>query len=81
MQTIIAPTDFSNISLNAVNYAADMAMALNANLLILHAIELPINANKLYHECDAAAMPLVAIVDETQIFLVPIFHPFYVFLE
>jgi nucleotide-binding universal stress UspA family protein len=54
MQTIIAPTDFSNISLNAVNYAADMAMALNTNLLILHAIELPINANKLYHECDAA---------------------------
>src|ERR1700759_5606022 len=49
-----APADFSGISLNAVNYAADMAMALNANLLVLHAIELPINANELYGEPDAA---------------------------
>jgi nucleotide-binding universal stress UspA family protein len=54
MQTIITPTDFSDISLNAVNYAADMAMALNANLLILHAIELPINANQPYDESDVA---------------------------
>ncbi len=43
MQTIIAPTDFSGISLNAVNYAADMALALNANLWVLHAIELPVS--------------------------------------
>jgi nucleotide-binding universal stress UspA family protein len=42
MQTIIAPTDFSDISLNAVNYAADMAVALNVHLLILHAEELPL---------------------------------------
>jgi nucleotide-binding universal stress UspA family protein len=41
MKTIIAPTDFSPVSLNAVNYAADMAMAINAHLLILHATELP----------------------------------------
>jgi len=40
MRTIIAPTDFSDISLNAVNYAADMAVALGANLLILHATKL-----------------------------------------
>lgn len=39
MQTIITPTDFSGISINAVNYAADMAMALNANLLVIHAAE------------------------------------------
>jgi nucleotide-binding universal stress UspA family protein len=43
MQTIITPTDFSGISLNAVNYATDMALALNAKLLVLHATELPIN--------------------------------------
>jgi nucleotide-binding universal stress UspA family protein len=42
MQTIITPTDFSDISLNAVNYAADMAVALNASLLVLHAQELPL---------------------------------------
>ena len=39
MNTIITPTDFSSISLNAVNYAADMAVALDCNLLILHATE------------------------------------------
>jgi nucleotide-binding universal stress UspA family protein len=50
MQTIIAPTDFSDISLNAVNYAADMALALNANLWVLHAIDLPINVKGFYDE-------------------------------
>ena len=39
MKTIIAPTDFSKVSLNAVNYAADMASAINAKLLLLHASE------------------------------------------
>lgn len=37
MKTIIAPTDFSPASLNAVQYAFDMALAFNSNLLILHA--------------------------------------------
>lgn len=41
MKTIIAPTDFSPVSLNAVNYAADMAMTANATLLVLHATEIP----------------------------------------
>ena len=45
MNTIIAPTDFSPASLNAVNYAADMAVATNAELLILHATELPFDKN------------------------------------
>lgn len=40
MKTIIAPTDFSAISLNAVNYAADMAVDINASLLLLHVAEL-----------------------------------------
>jgi len=53
MQTIIAPTDFSDVSLNAVNYAADMAIALQANLLILHAIESPVNVKKMYEAPDA----------------------------
>jgi len=43
MRTIIAPTDFSDISLNAAIYAADMALFLNARLLVVHAIELPFN--------------------------------------
>jgi nucleotide-binding universal stress UspA family protein len=40
MKTIIAPTDFSGISLNAVNYAADMALDLNAELVIAHVADL-----------------------------------------
>jgi nucleotide-binding universal stress UspA family protein len=42
MKTILAPTDFSNSSLNAVNYAADMALAVNAKLVLFHAIPFPI---------------------------------------
>src|SRR5690349_442537 len=42
MRTIIAPTDFSPISLNAVNYAADMAVATNAELLLLHVVQIPV---------------------------------------
>jgi len=39
MNTIITPTDFSAVSLNAVYYAADMAADLNLSLLVLHATE------------------------------------------
>ena len=54
MQTIITPVDFSDISINAVNYAADMAMNLNAKLLVLHAIGLPVNVNKIFYESSTA---------------------------
>jgi len=40
MKMIIAPTDFSPVSLNAVEYAADMAADLQANLLLVHIVEL-----------------------------------------
>lgn len=46
MQTIIAPTDFSDLSLDAVNYAADMALGLNANLLVVHATEFYFERNQ-----------------------------------
>ena len=42
MKTIIAPTDFSSISYNACLYAAKMAKDINAELVLLHAMELPI---------------------------------------
>jgi len=42
MKTIIAPTDFSGSSLNAVNYAADLAVSINAKLVLFHAIPFPI---------------------------------------
>lgn len=41
MRTIIAPTDFSSVSINAVNYAADMACLLSANLTVFHAYPIP----------------------------------------
>lgn len=43
MKKIIVPTDFSPAALNAVNYAADMALAINAGLHLLHIYQLPIN--------------------------------------
>ncbi len=42
MKTILAPTDFSDSSLNAVNYAADLAVSINAKLVLFHAIPFPI---------------------------------------
>lgn len=41
MKTIVAPTDFSPISLNAVRYAADMAITMNASLSLIHICLLP----------------------------------------
>jgi nucleotide-binding universal stress UspA family protein len=42
MKTIIAPTDFSPVSINAVNYAADMACTTGCDLLILHVYQQPV---------------------------------------
>ena len=41
MKTIVAATDFSKVSINAVYYAAEMARYLKKNLSILHVCELP----------------------------------------
>ena len=42
MKTIIVATDFSTAALNAAEYAADMALAIQANILLLHISEIPI---------------------------------------
>jgi nucleotide-binding universal stress UspA family protein len=42
MKTLIAATDFSKASLNAVNYAADLAAAINAKLEVLHVMQVPV---------------------------------------
>jgi len=44
MKTIIAPVDFSPASINAMNYAADMACVTNCNLLLLHVHPYPVTA-------------------------------------
>jgi len=43
MKTIIATTDFSPVSLNAVNFAADMALSIDASLLLFNAYNIPVS--------------------------------------
>ncbi len=47
MKTILAPTDFTKPSLNAVNYAADLAVELNARLILVNVIEVPMIASEI----------------------------------
>lgn len=42
MNKIIAPVDFSEVSLNAASYAANLAASLNKNLLLMHVVQLPV---------------------------------------
>jgi nucleotide-binding universal stress UspA family protein len=44
VKTILAPTDFSSSSINAVNYAADMALDIQAQLVLLNAIPFPVSS-------------------------------------
>ena len=43
MKTIIVTTDFSVAAGNAINYAADMAVSINAELLLLNVVQTPIS--------------------------------------
>ncbi len=43
MKTILVATDFSSVASNATDYAADMALAIGANLLLLHVYEMPVS--------------------------------------
>jgi nucleotide-binding universal stress UspA family protein len=42
MKTIIIPTDFSSAATNAVNYGLNMALTLNAEVLLFHVYSIPI---------------------------------------
>ena len=46
MKTIVVPTDFSTISLNAVNYAADLACVIGTNLSLIHVCIIPITLSE-----------------------------------
>jgi nucleotide-binding universal stress UspA family protein len=43
MKTILIATDFSPAALNAAFYAADMALVINANLVLLHTYQVPVS--------------------------------------
>jgi nucleotide-binding universal stress UspA family protein len=47
MKTIIATTDFSVSSINAANYAADLSASLNAKLILLNVVEVPMSASEI----------------------------------
>jgi nucleotide-binding universal stress UspA family protein len=40
--TILAPVDFSSVSINAATYAANLAKEINANLTLFHTVQLPV---------------------------------------
>ncbi len=43
MKTIVAPTDFSDISINAAYYAASMACVIGTNLSLIHVCSIPLS--------------------------------------
>ena len=45
MKTLIVPTDFSPASVNAMKYAVDMAMAIDASIYLYNAYDLPLPYN------------------------------------
>jgi nucleotide-binding universal stress UspA family protein len=47
MKTILIATDFSPAALNASNYAADMALAIHADILLLHIYSIPVNYSEI----------------------------------
>jgi len=47
MRVLIATTDFSQPSMNAVNYAADMAKAINAKLILFDAVPVPVAVSEI----------------------------------
>lgn len=47
MKTIIAPTDFSKVSIHAVEYATDLAASIKAELVILHVVQIPLIVSEL----------------------------------
>ncbi|MCO5237284.1 MAG: universal stress protein [Chitinophagaceae bacterium] len=58
MKTLIVPTDFSAVATNAMNYAAGLALAINASIRLLHVFQIPVS----YDNTDIP-LPLIDIGD------------------
>ena len=43
MKTIVIPTDFSPVSVNAMHYGIDMASKINAGILLFHVYQVPVS--------------------------------------
>lgn len=46
MKTLIVPTDFSPAAINAMNYAADMALQIQASLMLFHVYQVPVTISE-----------------------------------
>jgi nucleotide-binding universal stress UspA family protein len=55
MKTLVVPTDFSSVSVNAVNYAVDMAQAINAGIVLLNVYNVPVSFT------DAPVAPVTTV--------------------
>lgn len=55
MKTIIVPTDFSPVAMNALNYALDMARAIDAEIVLLNTYQVPVSYS------DAPVSPVATI--------------------
>ena len=47
MKKILVATDFSPAALNATNYAADMALAINADIILFHVYHIPVSYSEI----------------------------------
>ena len=55
MKTLVVPTDISSVSVNALNYAVDMAQAINAGIVLLHVYNVPVSFT------DAPVSPVTVV--------------------
>lgn len=55
MKTIIVPTDFSPVALNALHYALDMARSIDAHIILLNTYQVPVSYS------DAPVSPVTTI--------------------
>ncbi|MEO6549847.1 MAG: universal stress protein [Ferruginibacter sp.] len=56
MKTILVATDFSPAALNAAHYAAGMALAINADILLLHVYQIPVSYSEVAVAVNEADM-------------------------
>ncbi|MES2330689.1 MAG: universal stress protein [Bacteroidota bacterium] len=62
MKTIVSPTDFSALSLNAANYAADMACVLGTNLALIHVCPIPVTLS----DVPVPSYPLEDLISDAE---------------
>ncbi len=58
MQTIVVPTDFSAVALNALHYAAEMAARLKTSITLFHVYQIPVS-----YSDSQAPLPVINVSD------------------